>query len=156
MDGLFLVLTTLLRLFPWVRFVFGAFLIRSDIEAARTDDDDAQEVVLRPPGEVDPARRASWGLAPAVSEEHVVDTDSFKAGLGVPAAAGTLKYPYCRTLVETSPVRSRSGSLLPGALAPVAFRAGHPSLPRVLGLARARRRHASCCRSLGSATQAAP
>lgn len=40
----FMLLSTLLHLFTWVRFVFGLFLVWSGIQAARADDDDEDDV----------------------------------------------------------------------------------------------------------------
>jgi len=40
----FMVLSSLLHLFHWVRFVFGAFLIWSGVEAARSEDDDGDDI----------------------------------------------------------------------------------------------------------------
>lgn len=61
----FMVLSSLLHLFHWIRFLFGAFLIWSGIEAARAEDEEDEDLT-----ETRLVRGLKWMLGPRLIEDY--------------------------------------------------------------------------------------
>lgn len=68
----FLTLSSLLNLFDWIRFLFGAFLIWSGIEAVRSDDDGDDDVT-----QTRLVKGLKWLLNDRLQEEYCKEASMF-------------------------------------------------------------------------------